>query len=681
MQQTEWTRPLSLVFARTFVLLVVIPVLALGVATAFSSDGRAGAASASSSGGSGGSGDYSGGMMMAADPSGGYWTVTPAGAVTPHSAAPALGSPALSNLRLTRPVVGMASTPDGNGYWLVASDGGIFNYGDATFYGSTGAIHLNKPIVGMAATPDGHGYWLVASDGGIFSYGDAQFYGSTGAIHLNKPIVGMAATTDGDGYWLIASDGGIFNYGDAAFYGSTGAIRLNMPIVGLAPTPDGHGYWLVAFDGGVFTFGDAGYYGSTAGKGTFAYGLIVNPAATGYSVVTADGNATSFGPPAPASNIQPSSPPGPTTTTTRPGRNTTTTTHPAPTTTTTTRAPSTTTTTSAPSTTTTTRAPSTTTTTGASGTTTTTGLAIASALSTGVLQQGAYVSSATPSGMTSFARQTETSPVVATQYLPGNAGWAGMDGSGGSLNWLLNPWQGSGYTLSLGVPIIPDSSSGTSVGTLAQGATGAFNAAYVTLAQTLVAAGQGDAYLRLGWEFDGSWMPWAATTPSAEASFASYFQQIVTAMRSVPGEQFRFVWNPDAGAFTQSGYSVAAAYPGNAYVNVIGLDAYDQSWATPQTPANAWASTALPALTAAQQFASAHGKPLAFTEWGVAIRSDGHGLGDDPYFIDQMAAWMENPANDVTYETYFDDNSGGVNSLITGGSFPNSLAAFGASFG
>ena len=65
----------------------------------------------------------------------------------------------------------------------------------------------------------------MASDGGIFSYGDAQFYGSTGSIALNKPIVGMAATPDGKGYWLVASDGGIFNYGDAAFYGSTGGTR------------------------------------------------------------------------------------------------------------------------------------------------------------------------------------------------------------------------------------------------------------------------------------------------------------------------------------------------------------------------------------------------------------------------------------------------------------------------
>ena len=187
---------------------------------------------------------YSGGRLMAADPTGGYWTVSWLGAITSFGGAPTFGSPTLSGVHLAKPIVGMAATPDGQGYWLVASDGGIFTYGDAKFYGSSGAIHLNQPIVGMAATPDGQGYWLVASDGGIFTYGDAKFYGSSGAIHLNQPIVGMAATPDGQGYWLVASDGGIFTYGDAKFYGSTGAIHLNKPIAGMAATPDGQGYWL-----------------------------------------------------------------------------------------------------------------------------------------------------------------------------------------------------------------------------------------------------------------------------------------------------------------------------------------------------------------------------------------------------------------------------------------------------
>ena len=125
----------------------------------------------------------------------------------------------------------MAATPSGNGYWLVASDGGIFTFGDARFHGSTGAMHLNQPIVGMAATPSGKGYWLVASDGGIFTFGDARFHGSMGGSHLNQPIVGMASSPSGKGYWLVASDGGIFTFGDAHFHGSTGNIHLNSPIV------------------------------------------------------------------------------------------------------------------------------------------------------------------------------------------------------------------------------------------------------------------------------------------------------------------------------------------------------------------------------------------------------------------------------------------------------------------
>ena len=114
----------------------------------------------------------------------------------------------------------MAAAPDGKGYWLVASDGGIFTYGVAGFFGSAGSIALNEPIVGLAAAPDGKGYWLVASDGGIFTYGDAGFFGSAGSIALNEPIVGLAAAPDGKGYWLVASDGGIFTYGDAGFFGS-----------------------------------------------------------------------------------------------------------------------------------------------------------------------------------------------------------------------------------------------------------------------------------------------------------------------------------------------------------------------------------------------------------------------------------------------------------------------------
>jgi hypothetical protein len=117
--------------------------------------------------------------------------------VTASNAAGEGSASALSNAVTPTAPPGSDSNRTGHGtaagYWLVASDGGIFAFGDAPFSGSTGDLRLAQPIVGMAATPSGNGYWLVASDGGVFAFGDAGFFGSTGAMALNKPIVGMAA--------------------------------------------------------------------------------------------------------------------------------------------------------------------------------------------------------------------------------------------------------------------------------------------------------------------------------------------------------------------------------------------------------------------------------------------------------------------------------------------------------
>ena len=225
----------------------------------------------------------------------GYALVASDGGVFAYGKAGFYGS--TGNITLNKPIVGMAYTPSKHGYWMVASDGGIFAYGDAGFYGSTGNITLNKPIVGMAPTPTGKGYWLVASDGGIFAFGDAHFWGSAGAIHLNKPIVSMTPTSDGGGYWLVASDGGIFNYGDAGFYGSAGNVALNKPIVGMTANPSGGGYWMVASDGGIFNYGNAGYLGST---GNIVLNKpIVGMAPTfdgkGYWMVASDGGIFNYG--------------------------------------------------------------------------------------------------------------------------------------------------------------------------------------------------------------------------------------------------------------------------------------------------------------------------------------------------------------------------------------------------
>jgi len=198
---------------------------------------------------------------------------------------------------LVKPVVGLETFPFYEGYWLVASDGGIFSYGSSGFYGSLGNTPLAKPIVGMAAHPSGLGYWLVASDGGVFSYGASKFKGSLGGIPLNKPIVGMAATPSGNGYWLVASDGGIFNYGDAAFFGSTGNVNLTKPVVDMDATPSGNGYWLVASDGGIFNFGGAGFFGSAGGAPLVkpVVGMSRTANGLGYALVATDGGVFTYG--------------------------------------------------------------------------------------------------------------------------------------------------------------------------------------------------------------------------------------------------------------------------------------------------------------------------------------------------------------------------------------------------
>ena len=169
------------------------------------------------------------------------------GSVSGFGAASGLGSPSASRLRA--PLVGMAASPTGKGYWLVTTVGRVDPFGAADSYGTQPA-QLDAPVVGMAATPTGKGYWLVAADGGVFTYGSAGFHGSMGGRHLNAPIVGMAATPTGKGYWLVAADGGVFTLGTAGFDGSLGGTppSAGTPVVGMAATPTGHGYWITTTD-------------------------------------------------------------------------------------------------------------------------------------------------------------------------------------------------------------------------------------------------------------------------------------------------------------------------------------------------------------------------------------------------------------------------------------------------
>ena len=277
-----------------------------------------------------------------------------------------------------------------------------------------------------------------------------------------------------------------------------------------------------------------------------------------------------------------------------------------------------------------------------------------------------------PSGIASFGSKTGTHPTLATDYLDRVDGWSGMDSGGGE-----GGWHSSGLRLVLGVPIIP----GGSGGTLAQGATGAYNQYFATLAQNLVSQGESTAILRLGWEFNGTWYPWSVANNTDAQNFASFWRQIVNTMRAVPGEQFSFLWNPNSGG--SSSWDLTLAYPGSAYVDYIGTDIYDEYWGTPKTPQNSWnnALTESWGLNWLTGFAASEGRPIAMPEWSVTIRNDGYGLGDDPYFVNQFANWVA--SNNVAFTDIFsfNDTAGGQDNDITDGNFPNALAAFKADFG
>ncbi|MDQ1439339.1 MAG: thermitase [Acidimicrobiaceae bacterium] len=224
----------------------------------------------------------------------GYWMVATDGGIFAFGESGFYGS--TGGIKLNQPIFAMAATPRRQGYWFVARDGGIFNYGDAGFYGSLGATSLKAAIVGLTATPSGLGYWMAAADGAVFPFGDAKQWGSPAAKVVTAPIVGMAATASGNGYWLVGSDGAVYAFGDAGLYGSMGGKPLNRPIVGMAPTASGLGYWLVATDGGIFAFGDATFHGSTGGLtlNKPIVGMKPTPSGDGYWLVASDGGIFAY---------------------------------------------------------------------------------------------------------------------------------------------------------------------------------------------------------------------------------------------------------------------------------------------------------------------------------------------------------------------------------------------------
>jgi IPT/TIG domain len=240
-------------------------------------------------------------------PSHGYWLVGSDGGIFSFGAAAFHGS--TGAMHLQRPVVGISPTADRGGYWLVASDGGTFAFGDAGYYGSIPGVGLNPagsglpnslraPIVGMVPSADGGGYFMVASDGGVFAFGDATFAGSCPGIGgCSGSAVAVVPDTTGHGYWVVTSTGGVYPFGDATYHGAPGP--QSSAITSAVATADGQGYWILDAAGQVFAYGDAPPVGGlppgAAGGANPAATIFATSDGGGYWIATALGQVTPFG--------------------------------------------------------------------------------------------------------------------------------------------------------------------------------------------------------------------------------------------------------------------------------------------------------------------------------------------------------------------------------------------------
>ena len=283
-------------------------------------------------------------------------------------------------------------------------------------------------------------------------------------------------------------------------------------------------------------------------------------------------------------------------------------------------------------------------------------------------------------GVDAFAAWLDRPAVWALDFV-GSESW---DNVGWPIYWLegWSKWAAAkpGRRLVLAIPLLPGPVDGggpkqgkTGLGmpvSLEQGAAGDYNHHFRQLAENLVAHKLTDVILRPGWEFNGNWYTWKAK--GKEKAFAEYWKQIVTTMRAVPGaKSVQFCWNPTLG---DQDFPADQAWPGDDFVDHVGVDVYDETWAAGTYP---WPKGADAATIFARQqkawkewivesprglaywtkFAKDHGKPLAFPEWGLNSREDGHGGGDNPYFIERMHAFITEPANRVAFHGYFDVNA------------------------
>jgi len=328
---------------------------------------------------------------------------------------------------------------------------------------------------------------------------------------------------------------------------------------------------------------------------------------------------------------------------------------------------------------------------------------------------GFYDGNSSPSGIETAASWLGSSSSVkyAQDFIDATS-WSTIDNP-----WNLSNWQSSPFKMVWGVPMLPcgspDTQCSTNVSDYDLVASGGADGYFQTLAKNMVAAGFGSSYIRLGWEFNATWMGWSICNQGGSGltswahDFVPAFRNIVTSMRSVSGANFKFIWNPIvSSADGCPGGNLEKFYPGDKYVDVVSLDVYDEvgqqtsnserwadllngvnggQWTPVQPDAIGGQSFKGYGLTWLAAYGKEHGKLIGLPEWGLNGAGLDAGGGDDAYFVTQMANWIK--ANASGPAIYWNSGSGpasGGGTLpltipnYTNGGTPDASAAFKAAF-
>ncbi|HEX5659831.1 MAG TPA: glycosyl hydrolase [Polyangiales bacterium] len=298
-----------------------------------------------------------------------------------------------------------------------------------------------------------------------------------------------------------------------------------------------------------------------------------------------------------------------------------------------------------------------------------------------------------PSNVDAFAAWSGRPIELASAYAP-NSTWDELH----DLGWQMPAWaswarEQPGRRIVYALPMLIEPGD-----TLAACAQGAYDVHFAAVGASLVDAGLTNAIVRIGWEWDGDWFAWSSR--GHEREYAGCFQSAVRAMRNArPEGQLQFEWSASDDIFWRTPEQIAAAYPGDEYVDVFGVNAYDVSWVPNSYPLpgtcsdeckrtrreTAW-NDMMRGVYLTRDLAAAHDKPIAIPEWGLWDRSDGNGGGDNADYVARMHAFVNEPSNRVLYQVYFDidyvDGAHQISNLDGNQTlFPNAAAKYRELFG